>query len=148
MAKIDMTTGLNKAKLVAIAEIYALVTCLGIVVITVSLLKWAIGRERPTVVQGVKRLCNMREREHGMSMPSGDSAAAAFLMGMYLWFFGTFWPLIIVLPLVMMARVYVFCHWFGDTIIGAAGGLMICHFFWTPHQFGWLAAPLFRAFFL
>ena len=89
----------------------------------------------------------MRDREHGKSMPSGDSCAAAFLMGVYLWFYGNVLPLILVLPMVCMGRVYVHCHWFGDTIVGSIMGLWICYYFYTPEWFGFLAAPMFKAFF-
>ena len=64
------------------------------------------------------RLVNMRGLEDGTySMPSGDSAAAAVfccLIAHELRF-----PLVyVILPLVMMGRVYYHCHWFGDTIVG------------------------------
>lgn len=121
----------NKFKLAAFHILYAVLTCLGILTVTVVILKKIVGRERPTKVASKSRICNMRDREHGKSMPSGDSAAAAFLLSLYFWFFGVYWPMLMI-PLVMLGRVYVFCHWFGDTIIGSLMGLAVCHFFYTP----------------
>ena len=40
-------------------------------------LKKVVKRERPNRILTVRRMCNMRKREKGMSMPSGDSASCA-----------------------------------------------------------------------
>ena len=56
-------------------------------------------------------------------MPSGDSASCAVLQGILWTLFKLRWPMYTVLPLTMCGRVYVFCHWFGDTVVGAAIGL-------------------------
>lgn len=56
-------------------------------------------------------------------MPSGDSAAAAVelvfvAVSLQMPF------LILVLPIVMVARVYNQCHWLGDTVAGAILGII------------------------
>ena len=95
-----------------------------IVIIIVSIsIKDVIGRDRPSRVKSVKRILNMRDREGTMkAMPSGDANAVAFFCGVYAYIFGFPWCLIICLPLTCLGRVYVFCHWFGDVIIGAIIG--------------------------
>ena len=122
----------NQAKMALFMVIYQLVTCLGMTLVVTLPLKALCGRERPTRITSVYRYCNMRDREHGKSMPSGDAAAAAFLMGIYLYLFGTVWPLLICLPLVSLGRVYVHCHWIGDTIVGGAMGVWICYYCYSP----------------
>jgi membrane-associated phospholipid phosphatase len=104
-------------------------------------LKVVFTRERPTAIPGIYRICNMRAREHGKSMPSGDAACCAFMATwMYLLFRNPFGALII-LPLNMAGRVYVHCHWFGDTIVGAMIGSVFA--FITVSNFRYLASPFF-----
>jgi len=50
-------------------------------------LKKVWQRERPTSIEGVNRILNMRAKEHGKSMPSGDTAAATVCNGLYLYVF-------------------------------------------------------------
>ena len=71
-----------------------------------------------------KRWCNMRAREKGMSMPSGDSASCAFLCTVFWTVFNSKLYMFTILPLTMCGRVYVYCHWFGDTIVGALIGVV------------------------
>ena len=87
----------------------------------------------------------MRSLEHGKSMPSGDSTAAAYFTGIYLFTFGFPYITIVVLPLVMLARVYVFCHWIGDTLAGAMLGLTYVYFTFSTPYFTVIAYPLFNA---
>ena len=54
-------------------------------------------------------------------------------MAIYLWLYGNPWPFIIVMPFVMAGRVYVYCHWFGDTIAGAILGLTASYAVLGPH---------------
>lgn len=54
-------------------------------------------------------------------MPSGDATAAGVYCFILCHVLGMQW-IYILLPLVMMGRVYYHCHWFGDTIIGAFMG--------------------------
>jgi len=70
----------------------------------------------------------MRKKEHGKSMPSGDSASCAFMQTMLFLIFGSTWGLIFILPMTMAARVYVHCHWFGDTIAGGVIGILCATF--------------------
>ncbi len=54
-------------------------------------------------------------------MPSGDSSAAAVFCCLVAFELGM--PLIyILMPLVMLGRVYYQCHWLGDTLIGLLVG--------------------------
>ena len=79
----------------------------------------------------------MRIREKGMSMPSGDSAACAFETLQWLMYFDSYMAILVVLPLTMCGRVYVYCHWFGDTIVGAIiGTLFSLMFLKNMHIFG------------
>ena len=65
---------------------------------------------------------NLRIAEEGtFSMPSGDSAAAALFCYLYFNVVGLH-ATYVILPLVMLGRVYYHCHWLGDTIMGAIVG--------------------------
>lgn len=63
-----------------------------------------------------------RKFEEGtFAMPSGDACAAALFccmcgreLGLSVMF--------LVVPFVCMARVWLYCHWLGDTMVGAAIG--------------------------
>ena len=55
--------------------------------------------------------------------------------------FGTPYPLLVILPLTMCGRVYVFCHWFGDTLFGAIIGIGCGTFFYQ--QMETIGMPLF-----
>lgn len=117
--------------LVSFALLYTLITALAMTFVLVVPLKALGGRERPTRIPTVHRYCNMRILERGKSMPSGDAAAAAFLMGLYLFLYGNPWPLLIVVPLVSLGRVYVHCHWIGDTVVGASIGILCSYLLWN-----------------
>jgi membrane-associated phospholipid phosphatase len=69
-------------------------------------------------------LGNLRKAEVGTySMPSGDAAAAALFCFLYATMVNL--PLVyLLLPLVMLGRVYYHCHWFGDTFFGAVVGTL------------------------
>ncbi len=54
-------------------------------------------------------------------MPSGDTAAAALFCYLYAQIV-QLEAIYILLPLVVLGRVYYQCHWFGDTLIGAVVG--------------------------
>ena len=68
------------------------------------------------------RWSDLRSKEIGtFSMPSGDSSAAAvfcFLIAHELGLKGIW----LLMPLVMMGRVYYHCHWVGDTLVGLLVG--------------------------
>ena len=83
-----------------------------------QLMKYSIKRERPKRRSDTTRISDLRVKENGtFSMPSGDSSAAAVFCVLVAYEMGM--PLIyILMPLVMLGRVYYQCHWIGDTIVG------------------------------
>lgn len=81
------------------------------------------ARDRPKIRQNVRRLYNYRQNEKNCSMPSGDSMqAATWAMILYL-YFGSALGFYIV-PFVMYARIFYFCHFLSDTIIGSLLGII------------------------
>lgn len=110
-------------------------------------MKKIFGRERPSRIPRIRRLCNMRDLEHGKSMPSGDAAACAFFCGIYWYIFGVHWYMYIALPLTSLGRVFTQCHWILDTVAGSILGLAFVYFTYAPSYFEILATPLFYAFF-
>lgn len=83
-----------------------------------QLMKYTIKRERPRPRSDTTRINDLRVKENGTySMPSGDTSAAAVFCVLVCVEMGM--PLIyILMPLVMLGRVYYQCHWIGDTIVG------------------------------
>ena len=81
-------------------------------------MKYGIKRERPKRRSDTTRISDLRGKETGTyAMPSGDSSAAAVFCALVAIEMGM--PQIYVLmPLVMLGRVYYQCHWIGDTVIG------------------------------
>lgn len=87
-------------------------------------LKKKIGRPRPIPSKISKRIVDLRQHEKNCSMPSGDSIQAgnwAVLIYLYLDFSFGF----LFVPLVMFARIYYYCHYLFDTIVGAILGSFI-----------------------
>ena len=115
--------------------IYMTVGILVPVLFMILPLKAIIGRERPKRITSVKRIFNMRDQEKQKAMPSGDTFAASFFVGLYTNIFGAHWLLWICVPLVGLGRVYVHCHWIGDTIVGGILGVIVQHY--------WCASPYF-----
>ena len=106
-----------------------------------QVMKYSLRRERPTLRSDTTRLSDLRAKEVGTyAMPSADSAAAAifcFLITVELKM-----PLVyILLPLVMLGRVYYQCHWVGDTLVGFLLGTFIS--FVVTNQFN-AFVPFFR----
>lgn len=66
-----------KTVTVAFMFIYCHIFGLSMVLLGTERMKKFFKRERPTRILTVRRMCNMRKREKGMSMPSGDSASCA-----------------------------------------------------------------------
>ena len=114
---------------------FGLFFCIGLLlmILCVTLMKYAIKRERPKRRSDTTRLSDLRAKEAGTySMPSGDAGAAAVFcllvsveMGMH-----SVWLL---MPLVMLGRVYYQCHWIGDTVVGLIIGafwasILVQHF--------------------
>ena len=104
-------------------------------------MKKTIRRERPITRDDTTRISDLRGKETGtFSMPSGDTSAAAVWCTLVATQFS--WPLIyLLMPLVMLGRVYYQCHWIGDTLVGLFVGT-----FWgfVGSSFFYLLVPFFR----
>lgn len=94
-----------------------------LLVIFAQLFKYTIRRPRPENLRNKRWGTDLRGREDGtFSMPSGDSACAAN----YALFVAVTmdFPLIwVIVPLVMLGRVFYHCHFLGDTVMGVLLGL-------------------------
>ena len=145
--KIEILETLNKVKLIAFLQVYMVVGISLLVFVFTMPLKTFFGRERPSRITSVKRICNMRDKEKNKSMPSGDTLACAYFIGMYYHVFNTSPVIFLCLPLVALGRVYVHCHWIGDTIIGGTGGLIAAHYLFGSPYFSTLAKPFIFAIF-
>jgi len=87
-------------------------------------LKKYIGRPRPETSKISSRIYDLRKHEKNCSMPSGDSIQAgnwAILIYLYSGYYIGF----LFVPFVMYARIYFYCHYLFDTIIGALFGIII-----------------------
>ena len=89
------------------------------IILTVFLKKF-VGRSRPNLT--TKRLFKVREKENNGSMPSGDSLQAG-IFAMILFYYYNFIFGFFLIPCVMTSRVYFYCHYWMDTIIGAFLGI-------------------------
>ena len=126
--------------------VYILVAILALCIFFILPLKKLFNRDRPTRILSVYRICNMRDLEHGKAMPSGDAAAGAFFCGIYAYLFGLpFYAWAIFTILVSLGRVYVHCHWIGDTIAGSILGVAFTYFTFSEAYMGKLSYPLFVA---
>ena len=97
---------------------------LGISTISSTILKKTIKRERPKARTDTTRLSNLRGKEIGTyAMPSGDSNAASVFCLLLAVEFDINW-IYLIMPLVMLGRVYYSCHWIGDTIAGFFHGTL------------------------
>ena len=95
------------------------------VFILTGILKYIIKRPRPEINKKPRRLYNLRKKEKNFSMPSGDSIQAANFAIMALFYFKISFFGFILLPFVMFSRIFYFCHYLFDTIIGAIIGLSV-----------------------
>ena len=93
-----------------------------VVFILTGILKYSLKRPRPEINQNVKRIYNLRKKEKNFSMPSGDSMQAGNFGVVALFYFNMSYLGFIILPFVMFARIFYFCHYFMDTLIGAIIG--------------------------
>ena len=103
-----------------------LIHVLAILVITV-VLKYIIKRPRPEVNVLVKRRYNVRKKETNYSMPSGDSMQAGNFSIITLFYFNSYYGFLL-MPFVMFARIFYFCHYLFDTIIGVLIGMGVSYF--------------------
>lgn len=113
------------------------------VILVILTLKAFFARERPSHLGFTSRLVNMREREHGKSMPSGDTLASAFFCMFFYLLFGAHPLIFLQVPLTALGRVYCHCHWLGDTVVGAALGIPLTYFILCDPWFGTFAKPIF-----
>ena len=90
-----------------------------IIFILTCVLKYSFKRQRPEIKKNVKRKYNLRKKEKNYSMPSGDSMQAANFAIIALFYFRVNFIGFFILPFVMFARIFYFCHFFFDTLIGA-----------------------------
>ncbi len=97
-----------------------------LILILTLLSKSFFGRGRPNENNEVKRLFNCRNCEKNCSMPSGDSMQASNFAILILFYFGHFFGFFLV-PFVMFARIFYFCHYVFDTVIGALMGFFISY---------------------
>ena len=117
------------------SAVYMTCTILTQTLIVILPLKALLGRDRPQRIKSVRRICNMRDIEHGKSMPSGDAAACAFFCASYWYLFGFTWFGLICVPFCALGRVYTHCHWIGDTIVGAMIGILCSGFFYREENY-------------
>lgn len=95
-----------------------------VIFISTGILKFSFKRPRPEINQKVKRRFNVRKKEKNFSMPSGDSMQAGNFAIIILFYFGFYYGFFII-PFVMFARIFFFCHYLLDTIVGALIGVGI-----------------------
>ena len=98
-----------------------------VIFILTGVLKYSLKRPRPEINKTVKRIYNLRKKEKNFSMPSGDSMQAANFGIIALFYLNMSYTGFIILPFVMFARIFYFCHYFLDTLIGAiiGGGISL-----------------------
>jgi membrane-associated phospholipid phosphatase len=93
-----------------------------ILLLITLVLKKLTARPRPSPKKDVKRLYDLRQYEKNCSMPSGDSLQSANWAIILFCYFNS-WLGFLLIPFVMFARIYYFCHYVFDTIVGSAMGL-------------------------
>ena len=102
-----------------------------IVFLLTGILKFSFKRPRPEINENVKRRYNVRKKENNFSLPSGDSMQAANFAIIFLYYSGSYIGFIL-LPFVMFARIFYFCHYLLDTVIGAIIGLGVSFYITFP----------------
>lgn len=111
-------------------------------------IKYLTHRSRPKHIPSVRRYLNMRAREGNQpSHPSGDSAVAAYFGGVYHFVFRCSLVYPILTPAVMFGRVYMQCHWFGDTIVGAILGTFWGILWYSDETFAYTIGPFLKLIF-
>lgn len=102
-------------------------------VITSVIIKFIINRRRPIYAtkdflnapaHSKPRIVSLSTREiNTPAMPSADSTWGAIWSTLNILFFGSYISYIVI-PMVMLGRVYYRCHWIGDTIVGTLIGIL------------------------
>ena len=106
-----------------------------VIFVLTGILKYSLKRPRPEINKNVKRKYNFRDKETNFSMPSGDSMQAAnFAIICLFYLFGNYIGFIII-PLVIFARIFYFCHYLFDTIVGAIVGLSVSYCLGLPLKY-------------
>lgn len=102
-----------------------LIHVLVVLVITI-VMKHLLGRHRPHQNNSVIRRFNLRSKEKNCSMPSGDSMQCASFSIIFLFYMNSPFGFVLI-PLVMFSRVFFFCHFLMDTIVGTILGFIISY---------------------
>ena len=98
-----------------------------LIILLVTLIsKHIIGRPRPNVRENVKRNFILRHKEKNCSMPSGDAMQSANFAVILIYYFNCYYGVLLI-PFVMISRVYYFCHYVSDTVVGAFMGWIISY---------------------
>ena len=95
-----------------------------VTLLTTLLTKHIFARKRPTIREGIRRRHNCRNKETNYSMPSGDSMQAA-TFGVVCYYYCNSILGYMLIPFVMFARIFYYCHYFFDTVIGALTGITV-----------------------
>jgi membrane-associated phospholipid phosphatase len=95
------------------------------------LFKYIIGRHRPKIKNLIKRKYNCRMHEHNYSMPSGDAAQSGNFAFLILYYYNSYFGFFLI-PLVMFARVFYFCHYIFDTVVGTLIGFFVSYYISFP----------------
>lgn len=85
------------------------------------------ARPRPLNNSTLRRLKDLRKFEKNCSMPSGDSLQSANFAIIIFCYFNSFLGFLLV-PVVMFARIFYFCHYILDTVMGAISGLILSYY--------------------
>lgn len=124
------------------------------VLVTNEVMKRTIMRSRPNLhsVNSVMNLDGIFLIKKSSSMPSGDTAqstvfAVTMIYTMNYYFSEGhmgYWWFLLTIPICGFGRIYFGKHWIGDTICGAAEGILVClficgtigpaTFFWTNNM--------------
>lgn len=95
-----------------------------IMLLITLLMKCVIARQRPALKDNVKRIFNVRNREKNCSMPSGDAMQAANFSVVMICYLDNYWAIYLI-PFVMISRIFYWCHYITDTVVGALiGGIV------------------------
>ena len=97
-----------------------------IILIVTLLSKHIIGRPRPNAKENIKRNFILRHKETNCSMPSGDAMQSANFAVILIYYFNCYYGVLLI-PFGMVSRVYYFCHYVSDTIVGAIAGWVISY---------------------
>ena len=138
MSHLDINEKPDPLLLGVFMVVYMLSIIACIILVNNTIIKPGFGRERPTRIKSVYRYCNMRDIEHGKAMASGDSACCYLFCSIYWVVFGWNFKMMVV-PLVCLGRVYVHCHWIGDTIAGVLIGIIVSYFTFSKEYFPTMA---------